>query len=248
MRPNLDPIEQVYWHAYPNPDRKGCPGNDVLLSLARMEAHPDHTAGKHLQECSPCFRTFKEYQYEWRHDKLRTRLICIAAGLALGCGALAGAAIWFRKESSQLTAQLATIESQLHERDLRFRAFSAKSLTPASPTIAVFLRPGIFRDGNEGINQKLQLPTRPSEILLMLVLEDDIYPAYTVIVNSDNSREVGRVEGARITLVGNREKVVAVRFSSQLFNPGLYALRLFGDRSQNDKVLIDVFAMDVRSE
>ena len=78
-----DPLEQVFLHAYPNPERIGCPGADVVRALARKELPINHPARMHLGQCSPCFREFKTYQAEWERSKSRRRLVAIMALVAI---------------------------------------------------------------------------------------------------------------------------------------------------------------------
>ncbi len=55
-----DPIEQLLLTAYPNPERKGCPGRSVLESLANQERDQSDPNWYHIWHCSPCFAEFKE--------------------------------------------------------------------------------------------------------------------------------------------------------------------------------------------
>jgi len=46
--------------AFPNPDRQGCPPDDVLRSLSSNPRAFDSTVTEHLATCSPCFRRYSE--------------------------------------------------------------------------------------------------------------------------------------------------------------------------------------------
>src|SRR3954452_3514812 len=82
----LDPVEQVFLHAYPNPDRVGCPGDPVLLAIANNTLPLDHTARKHLEQCSPCYREFKQFQRQIRRRRTMIKTLSAAAALLLVAG------------------------------------------------------------------------------------------------------------------------------------------------------------------
>ena len=59
---DLDPLRKAILQAYPNPERKGCPGPEVIERLARETAvevvdpadiDPENT--EHILHCSPCY-------------------------------------------------------------------------------------------------------------------------------------------------------------------------------------------------
>jgi hypothetical protein len=55
-------LQQAILTSYPNPERKGCPGADAILELARRASEGDNLdqdAGwQHVIQCSPCYREF----------------------------------------------------------------------------------------------------------------------------------------------------------------------------------------------
>jgi len=55
-----DPIEQLLLKAYPNPERKGCPGSATLDALAAKTIPPEDPLWQHIWKCSPCFAEFRE--------------------------------------------------------------------------------------------------------------------------------------------------------------------------------------------
>jgi hypothetical protein len=57
---NSDPIEELLLRAYPNPERKGCPGSETIRALANKEYAHGHPAWEHIWKCSPCFAEFRE--------------------------------------------------------------------------------------------------------------------------------------------------------------------------------------------
>jgi len=51
-----DEIRKSVLRGFPNPDRIGCPGTDVLKQLAARQLPVDHPAYGHVMECSPCYQ------------------------------------------------------------------------------------------------------------------------------------------------------------------------------------------------
>jgi hypothetical protein len=69
-----DPIEQLLLTAYPNPERKGCPGRLVLESLANQERDQSDPNWYHVWHCSPCFAEFKELRdTRWERERSQAR-------------------------------------------------------------------------------------------------------------------------------------------------------------------------------
>jgi hypothetical protein len=60
---SVDEIDQLFGGAFPNPEREGCPGGDVLATLARERSSMDDPVYEHLQRCSPCYTEFRELQH-----------------------------------------------------------------------------------------------------------------------------------------------------------------------------------------
>jgi hypothetical protein len=78
-------FEDVYLNAYPNPERVGCPGLDVLRGLATKELPISHPAREHIARCSPCFKEFRELQQKIQARR-RRKLLATAAGIVIACG------------------------------------------------------------------------------------------------------------------------------------------------------------------
>lgn len=94
---------------FPNPERMGCPGADILKRITSQEM-PLSDAEKwldHLTSCSPCYADFKRLQdaHEWR----RSRMLLVAAAGVLMAAAVTGWALLHRW-SANLTAQTAVLD------------------------------------------------------------------------------------------------------------------------------------------
>jgi hypothetical protein len=85
-------LQDVALKAYPNPERRGCPGPNVLEEIASASAPFEHAAYEHLKSCSPCLREMLDFRRQkiLRLRKARKRRLLygvvsvIAAVLILG--------------------------------------------------------------------------------------------------------------------------------------------------------------------
>ena len=94
----LDALGRGLLREFPNPDRAGCPGSDVLRRIA-SHAMPLAEAEKwldHLTSCSPCYRDFSELQAGYRHRRMQT-ILAIAASILIVVG-VAGWALFFKQK------------------------------------------------------------------------------------------------------------------------------------------------------
>ena len=92
----LDALGRGLLKEFPNPERAGCPGSDVLRRIA-SHAMPLAEAEKwldHLTSCSPCYRDFSELQADYRHRRMQS-VLAIAASILIVVG-VAGWALFFK--------------------------------------------------------------------------------------------------------------------------------------------------------
>ena len=77
-RPNEDLLRilrQTSLKGFPNPERKGCPGTEVLKNLA---LHPEQISAtdpviEHVTHCSPCFGEMTRHREMARAEKRDSR-------------------------------------------------------------------------------------------------------------------------------------------------------------------------------
>ena len=99
----LDALGRGLLNEFPNPERTGCPGSDVLKKIASHEM-PLAEAEKwldHLTSCSPCYSEFSKFQATYRHRRTQTVLAIAASILIVVC--LAGWALFLRFPSARET-------------------------------------------------------------------------------------------------------------------------------------------------
>ena len=54
----MDLIEEFLFEAFPNPERKDCPDEETIMSLAKNDLRGDHPACLHVVSCSECFAEY----------------------------------------------------------------------------------------------------------------------------------------------------------------------------------------------
>ena len=83
----LDALGRGLLKEFPNPERSGCPGADVLKRIA-SRAMPLNEAEKwldHLGSCSPCYSDFSEFRRTYESRRKRTLLAIAASILVAAC-------------------------------------------------------------------------------------------------------------------------------------------------------------------
>ena len=96
----LDALGRGLLKEFPNPDRNGCPGSDLLRKIASHEM-PLPEAEKwldHLTSCSPCYGDFNQFQSAYQRRRTQT-FLAIAASILIVVG-VAGWALFFKQKGS----------------------------------------------------------------------------------------------------------------------------------------------------
>ena len=57
--------------SFPNPERKGCPGEDVLEALAEDRIVPNDPALLHVGSCSECYEEYLHLRREIEEAKMK---------------------------------------------------------------------------------------------------------------------------------------------------------------------------------
>lgn len=69
---NRELIKDFLLESFPNPERKGCPDEDVLQALAEDRITPSDPALLHVASCSECYREYLHLRREFEEAKLKT--------------------------------------------------------------------------------------------------------------------------------------------------------------------------------
>lgn len=94
---------------FPNPERTGCPGPDVLRGIAfrRVPLMQAEVWLAHLTSCSPCYRDYSQFRDAFQLRRRRT-LLAVAASI-LVVASVAGWA-WVRKQKEAQLAQTVVLD------------------------------------------------------------------------------------------------------------------------------------------
>jgi len=105
--------------AFPNPNREGCPGQDILRAIAfrKLERRKAKEWDDHLSHCSPCFDEYMAFREEARRSG-RLRMVAVAAVAAI---VVIVGAIWLVYRSSGPHGNT-NVKYQANLLDLRERA------------------------------------------------------------------------------------------------------------------------------
>ena len=67
---NRELIKDFLRESFPNPERKGCPDEDVLQALAEDRITPNDPALLHVGSCSECYREYLHLRREFEESQL----------------------------------------------------------------------------------------------------------------------------------------------------------------------------------
>jgi hypothetical protein len=181
---------------FPNPERIGCPGAEVLKRIAAHEM-PLSEAERwldHLGSCSPCYADFKRLQTA-HESRQRRMVLAVAAGILLVV-AVTGWTL-LHKRSETLSAQTAVL-------DLRDRSIArGAEPNPGEPPLEI----------SRGVSHlKIYLPLGSSD------------GDYEVRILGSQDRVLFSTNGIASTQQGLTSLAVDVNLSSA--SPGLYVLQL----------------------
>ncbi len=198
-----DTVQQTILQNFPNPERKGCPGDAVVREVAERRDLIEDDAWQHITHCSPCYATFLQFKDEFRARRRRRGLAIIAGAIAF-VALLAAVAIYEVKrggEQASLEGHDSYIVATLDLRDS-----SSQRSADASPTAH-------------------PTPTLPREKLdLTIDLPFGSEPGIYEIQLRQTGQSLITAEAAAELNRGTAELHVRVDFSKRA--PGVYALAI----------------------
>jgi hypothetical protein len=63
---NDDLLNDFLLESFPNPERKGCPGDETLQAFAEDRLPPGSLVLSHVSTCSECYREYRHYRQDWK--------------------------------------------------------------------------------------------------------------------------------------------------------------------------------------
>ena len=119
---------------FPNPERGGCPGPDILRGIAFRKVPLTQAEEwlNHLTSCSPCYRDFSEFRDAFQLRQRRT-LLAVAASILVAVS-VAGWALVQRQKEAQLAQ---SIVLDLRNRSVTRGAEPGSEPNPGEPPLEV---------------------------------------------------------------------------------------------------------------
>ncbi len=141
-------LQDAILRDYPNPERRGCPGTEVLKRLASSDLpQTSDPAWHHVTHCSPCYGEFLAFREEVRAARRRVRqrrriVLAAAAVLIVVCG------LWILLRRSPGESR----------REVAGKQPPAGGVAPVSPIQAYLdMEPIQIHRGQSGTNRQLKL-------------------------------------------------------------------------------------------
>jgi hypothetical protein len=198
-------LQESILNNYPNPERKGCPGDAVLRGLAARPLD-DSLEGdahwQHVTHCSECYREFLGFRADRRREaKVREAKIAVAAGLLV---LLVAAGTFFALRKPVLDRSKLPQNAELVFRhrvlDLRGRAMTRSE------------------EGRED-TKPIVLQREPEELAIQLPFGSKAGPYEIQIVRSAGHPLLSAAGDAHIT---NGTTALMARMDLSKFEPGNY--------------------------
>ncbi len=118
----LEAGRRFFSTAFPNPNRAGCPGQDILRAIAfrKLERQKAKEWDDHLSHCSPCFNEYMAFREEAQRSARLRMIAAAAAVVVIGIGAwLVFRGLTSRPKREDLTAHNTNVTYQAKRWDLR---------------------------------------------------------------------------------------------------------------------------------
>jgi len=197
-------LQQAILRDYPNPERKDCPGEDILRKLATREYGDDHPSWDHVTHCSPCYEEFLRFVEEARREedvraarRKRHALIAAVCAAVLIAG---GAALW-RVYVAHMATQSTLAQYEPATLDLKSQSFRRGAAAPATKS------------------ESRVLPRKPLDLTIYLPVGSE-RGQYQIRLEQKAGEPVLETEGA--ASVENGTTAVRARLDLHSLAPGQY--------------------------
>jgi|SRR5690348_3834324 hypothetical protein len=131
-------VQETILRNFPNPERKGCPGDAVVREVSGRRELIEDDAWQHITHCSPCYATFLQFKDEFRKARRRRGLAIILSAVALVAISvgITSYAVNHRVESPAIQSGESFVAARLDLRDSSLqRGAEAGSKTIAALTL-----------------------------------------------------------------------------------------------------------------
>jgi hypothetical protein len=204
----LDFIKDYFLEANPNPQRMGCPSEEILKAIAEGRLPANHTSRLHLTTCSECFAEFRGYRADleesWRsHRKVVGWVIAASLILASGGG------LW--KYERVRVEHRAAVQT-------------AAMVVPVEALVDLF-NVGTYRGLDDGTNE-LQQVLLPAAVVHLSVILPRFSQAgrYEILVSKDKAGSLVVAKGAGDAIGIDGKVIIKVTLDLRAAKAGAYFL------------------------
>ncbi len=202
-------LQDAILNQYPNPERRGCPGEAVLRRLAARyldSAVEDDPTWHHVTHCSPCYREFLDIRGEMKRAANAKQ-----AGLRLGLAAVALAIVAAVVYFASMPDFVHPERPQIAELNYRPRLVDLSS------------RPVTRSGDGKGSAEPILLGREPEELTIRLPFGSEAGEYDIQILKADDAVLLSLKEAARLV-----DGVTSIKTKIDLskFAPGEYKLRV----------------------
>lgn len=218
-------IRTFFSTSFPNPDRTGCPGKDVLLDIAAGIASHDDPARLHLASCSPCFNEVSELKDYFRAEAARSRkhAVFVAAAVLVAASMIGGLLFTMRGHRSGSERASSGRITGASPTTGNVQGGQAKIRT--QPIDVLFDIRGVapFRDANiPNLPELFRVPARSVNLRMMLPLGSEDGEYELRIQPAGGRKAVKAAYGNAATTKG--DTILNVKLDLSNLSPGSYML------------------------
>jgi hypothetical protein len=210
-------IKRFFSTAFPNPDRKGCPGQTILRAIANNTLPLDHPALAHVASCSPCFSEVERLSNEIKPAR-RRRFQLLAAAVVIAV--LGAVVLWTARRGP---VQLPSISQAKKAPTQSVRVPRPQTFTRTPINIPLDLRPfsPIRTVAPPREVPALTVPAELVNLQLTLPLGSDD-GSYEVQIEAPGGQVLTRANGRATLIIGDTRLEIILDLSG--IAPGNYTM------------------------
>ena len=138
-----DPLEHFFLTGNPNPNRIGCPSQELLQLVARRKLDVPKEVFAHLAQCSECSVDVKAYRL--RFERRRSRTNILFAGGLLAAGVTGGVVLMVVPQVNLFHSKSAHIQGAVRKTYLStcgIKTWSVEVIKPSRQSMSLPLQSG----------------------------------------------------------------------------------------------------------
>jgi hypothetical protein len=152
-------------------------------------------------------------------------------------------------KNRQLRRDISTLQKQTsslpHQRATKSDP-TAEAPLAARRSVYLLLTPGLLRGGGSSDSRVLAIPSRVSEIVLLLQLQADDFGAYDVVVKTAEGNKILSSSGLRSEPLEGGGRAVAVHLSSEQLDRGDYVATLARTDTEGRAERLESYTFSIR--